>query len=79
MPLAYFHFENGRIYLDRDGVDLPNLKTIQAEATATVAAMLHEDGDTAEGVWSGRPLRLWVTDAPDGGGKTLFTLRITSE
>ena len=77
MPRAYFHFQNGSTYLDRDGVDLPDLDSIQAEATSTVAAMLR-DGDH-HSLLSGQQLRLWVTDDPDGAGQTLFALNLIPE
>ena len=77
MPLAYFHFQNGVIHLDQEGIDLPNLNAVQSEAIATIAAILSED--KVDGLWSGQPLRLWVTDGPDGTGKTLVELELTPE
>ena len=30
-------------------------------------------------LWNGKPWRLWVTDSPNGEGKTFFTLRFAAE
>ncbi|MFZ0423946.1 MAG: hypothetical protein WAL80_13805 [Xanthobacteraceae bacterium] len=77
MPLAYFHYQNGSTHLDQEGVDLPDHRAIQAEATATIAAVLREDD--VESLWKGQPIRLWVTDGPDNTGKTVFALNIIPE
>jgi hypothetical protein len=30
-------------------------------------------------LWNGTPWRMWVTDQPNGEGKTFFTLRFSAE
>jgi hypothetical protein len=76
MPLFYFHTENGTTTLDRDGVDLPDMITARDEAVGTIASILHDEN--LDSLWSGNPLRLWVTDQAAGLGKTLLDLRLTA-
>jgi hypothetical protein len=76
MSLHYFHFKNGITSLDHDGTDFLDLTAARVEAVETMAEILH-DGDVGP-LWDGEPLRLWVTDQPDGLGQTLFTLHITA-
>jgi hypothetical protein len=41
-----------------------------------VAQMLHNgEGDS---MWAGTPLKLWVTDGPNGSGRTVFTLTVSA-
>lgn len=77
MARLYFHFQNGVRTLDHDGVDLPDLLAVQTEAARTIAAIMSDDD--VRGLWSGQPLRLWVTDGPNDAGKTLLALRVTAE
>jgi hypothetical protein len=76
MSLHYFHFENGITALDSVGVNLLDLKAVRLEAVGTMAEIFR-DGDVGT-LWEGKPMRLWVTDQPDGLGQTLFTLHITA-
>lgn len=79
MPLYYFHLEDGQILHDVTGLDFPDLAAAQNEALRTSGELL-KDGPQAPAVlWNGRPWRLWVTDKPNGEGKTLFTLRLSAE
>ncbi len=77
MPLHYFHFENGTTALDSDGINLLDLKAARIEAVETMAEIFR-DGDVGV-LWDGKPLRLWVTDQPNGLGQTLFTLHVTAQ
>jgi hypothetical protein len=74
--MFYFHFEDGAAILDRDGVDLDGTAAAHAEAVATLADILR-DGEV-NALWDGKPLRLWVTDQPNGLGQTLFAIHITA-
>ena len=74
--MFYFHFENGSIYLDRDGLDLSDVQAARSEAIATIAHILR-DGDI-DSLWTGKPLRMWVTNKPDGSGTVLFMLNISA-
>jgi len=77
MSLRYFHLKNGTTALDHDGIDVLDLTAVRVEALATMAEILR-DGDVGP-LWDGEPLRLWVTDQPDGLGQTLFTLHVTAQ
>ncbi len=77
MARCYFHFQNGVLTLDRNGVDLPDMTAVRTEAVETIASALREDA--MEMLWNGDPLRLWVTDEPNGAGKTLLALRVVRE
>ena len=76
MPLFYFHVEDDRTVLDQEGTELPDLEAARREAITTAGEMLRNG--SAIVVWGGKPWRMWVTDAPGGGGKPLFTLRFSA-
>jgi hypothetical protein len=77
MALYYFNFKDGHTTLDHEGVDLPSLAAARNMAIENSGEILR-DG-SSETLWSGTPWKLWVTDAPDGGGNTLFTLRFSAQ
>ena len=67
MPLYYFHVRTERgLFLDDDGIDLPNLAAVRREALTSAQEFL------AEAEWSG-PLAFDVTDQ---NGRTVLTLPI---
>jgi len=74
MPRYYFH--DDRTMLDDEGVDLPDLAAARAMAIVNSGEILRDGVGPA--VWSGRPWHLWVTDAPNGGGRTFFTLTFSA-
>jgi hypothetical protein len=74
--MFYFHFENGSASFDSDGLELPDMPAVRAEAVATVADILRDS--KLDSLWRGMPLRLWVTDKPNGQGKVLFVLNINA-
>ena len=76
MPRYYFHLEDGQCLLDENGLDLPDIVAAQDEALRTSGDLLRGgEGD----IWNGSAWRLWVTDGPNGQGKTFFTLRFSAE
>ncbi len=75
--MFYFHIENGSAILDTDGIDLPDVEAARAEAVAVIADVLR-DGE-ARDLWSNHPLQLWVTDEPDGAGRTLLRLHVIGQ
>jgi hypothetical protein len=76
MPRYYFHLEDGRCLLDDNGLDLPHIVAAQDEALRTSGNLLWGG---ASDLWKGATWRLWVTDRPNGDGKTLLTLRFSTE
>jgi hypothetical protein len=72
----YFHIQDGTTTLDSVGSEHADQKSAREEALLTVADSLRDDH--AEYLWDGNPWRLWVTDQPDGMGKTLFALNFTA-
>ena len=67
MPLYYFHVRTERgLFLDDDGIDLPNFAAVRLEALTSAHEFL------AEAEWSG-PLAFQVTDQR---GRTVLTLPI---
>jgi hypothetical protein len=74
--MFYVHHENGITTLDDAGVDLRGITAARDEAVATVGEIFR-DGDVGQ-LWSGTPLRIWVTDQPNGAGTTLCALHITA-
>jgi Domain of unknown function (DUF6894) len=74
MLTYFFHTANGEIELDEAGTRLPGIAEVRDQAVALIAGILHNGEGTA--IWAGRPLKLWVTDGPDGTGETFFTLSL---
>ena len=71
MPRYHFNVVSGASLLDRDGIDLPDLRTAQTEAVRFSAQSL---SDLAETFWDTEEWRLNVTDEE---GLILFHLHIT--
>jgi hypothetical protein len=76
MPRYYFHTRDSRTMLDDEGVELPGLKAAREAALVNSGEILKNGA--GPGMWSGTPWRMWVTDAPNGGGKTFFTLTFSA-
>ena len=79
MARYYFHFEDGKVVLDNTGSECDNLTAAQHEAVRASGEFLRDGADDAVGLWNGKPWRMWVTDKPNGEGKTFFTLRFSAE
>lgn len=71
MPRYHFNVVSGESLPDREGIDLPNLRTAQSEAVRFSAQSLSE---LAETFWETEEWKLNVTD---GDGLILFHLHIT--
>jgi hypothetical protein len=71
MQRYFFHVEDDTTTLDEMGTECPDLAAARDEAVRTSGEILRDGA--ASHLWSGKPWRMWVTQA-DGGGKTLFTL-----
>jgi hypothetical protein len=77
MPRYYFNLEDGQRLLDDAGLDLPDIEAAQKEALGASGNLLKRGPNAS--LWNGASWRLWVTDRPNGEGKTLFTLRFSAE
>jgi Domain of unknown function (DUF6894) len=77
MPRYYFNLEDGKRLLDDEGLDLPDLDAARKEALRASNELLRAGpkGD----FWNGSYWRMWVTDEPNGEGRTIFTLRFSAE
>jgi hypothetical protein len=75
--LYYFHVRDGAILLDDEGHDCADLASVRTQALATSGAMLKELSGSAE-FWSGEGWTMWVTDEPNGKGKTILALEFRS-
>jgi hypothetical protein len=78
MQCYYFHLENGQILLDDAGVELRDIAAAQNEALRASSEMFKAGPRTTATLWTGTPWRMWVTDKPNGEGKTFFTLRFSA-
>ncbi|MGE9008821.1 DUF6894 family protein [Leptospira interrogans] len=76
MARHYFHLANGTTTLDPTGLDLADLGAVRNEAVRAVRELLNL-GKTDE-LWSGAPWKVWVTDGPDGTGRTILTVELTT-
>lgn len=73
----YFHIRDGVTLLDDEGHDCADLASVRTQALATSGAMLKELSGSAE-FWSGEAWTMWVTDEPNGKGKTILALEFRS-
>jgi hypothetical protein len=65
MPRYYFHIEDHRTYIDRVGVELPDLEAARDEAVGAAGQILRDGA--AKNLWSGKPWRMWVTQPSSFG------------
>jgi hypothetical protein len=76
VPRYYFNIRDGKTSLDSEGTELSDLMAARKMAVTVSGEVLREGAD--QSLWSGSPWELWVTDRPDGQGKTYFTLRFSA-
>lgn len=75
MPRYYFNVKDGVTLLDDEGHEVDDLAAARREALVSAGEMLaNSDGH----FWTGEPWCMWVTDQPNGDGKTLFTLQFSA-
>jgi hypothetical protein len=78
MPNYYFHLENGQTLLDDTGVELRDIAAAQNKALRASSEMFKAGPRVTAALWNGTAWRMWVTDKPNGKGKTFFTLRFSA-
>lgn len=72
----YFNCEHDHAELDPDGIELPDIAAVRKEALRFLGEMLRDyDGDDLQ---HGKCWKIWVTDAPGGGGQVFFNLRLSA-
>jgi hypothetical protein len=76
MPRYYFNLKDGRLSLDEEGIEFPDIHAARKEAVRYSGEVLRDGA--GESLWAGEPWRLWVTDAPGGKGNTFFTLSFSA-
>jgi hypothetical protein len=74
MPMHYFHMSNGHTILDDHGTDLPDLAAVRDEAVRAAKELMSIG--SAETLWDGKPWKVWVTDAPNGTGRTVASIEM---
>jgi hypothetical protein len=72
----FFNIKDGATILDEQGIEFDNIQEVKDEAVRSSADLLK--GLHSEYFWSGEPWLLWVTDQPNGAGKTVLTLTFSS-
>jgi hypothetical protein len=73
MPRYFFNVHDSRDYPDNEGMELPDLAAVRAEAIRSSGEMLRESKDVAD-FWSGDD---WTMNVTDEAGKTVLTLRFS--
>jgi hypothetical protein len=77
MARYYFHSKNGKVTLDKQGLELANLDAVREEAyffgRETVWA-----APGGRQFWAGESQSVWVTDGPNASGKTVLTLELSA-
>jgi hypothetical protein len=76
MPRYYFNLKDGREELDNVGVELAGIDAARIQAVIFSGEVLRDGGGKT--LWQGEPWRLWVSDQPDGKGKTFFALNFSA-
>ncbi len=73
MPLYYFHINEARRYVDRDGVELSNSESARKEALRIIGELMIDNalGD----IW---PVGEWVMTVADETGRQLFSIRVST-
>jgi hypothetical protein len=71
MNLYYFHIRNG--HFEDVGSRLADIGAAKPEAMKVAKELI---GTTSSSPWATAPWRLWVTEGPNGEGKTLLTLDV---
>ena len=66
MPRYYFNVQDGHTTLDDVGLELATLAEARQLAIVHSGEILRDGA--SDGLWAGKPWRMWVTDAPAGGG-----------
>ena len=77
MTRYYFNVKDGQTLIDNEGDEFATLAEARNLAIEHSGEIL-KDG-ASDTLWSGEPWRMWVTDAPNGRGKTLFTLEFSAK
>lgn len=72
MPLFHFNLRDGAYYPDRDGTELPDLRTARVEAVKLAGQLLL---DRPEEFWEGKE---WQVEVTDHSGLVLFRLDFTA-
>jgi hypothetical protein len=76
MRRYFFNVQDGTTTLDEDGHEIASLEDARKLAVEHAGEILKEGA--SEGLWQGEHWRMWVTDAPNGAGNTLFTLKFSA-
>jgi hypothetical protein len=79
MPRYYFHLENGQTLLDNTGLDLRDIAAATNEALQSSGEILKDWTRSTAPLRNGTAWRRWVTEKPNGEGKTICTLRFSAE
>ena len=69
---------NGQTLLDDAGVELRDIAAARNQALRASSEIFRAGPRATATLWNGTPWRMWVTDNPNGEGKTFFTLRFSA-
>ncbi|MGI4765050.1 MAG: DUF6894 family protein [Janthinobacterium lividum] len=70
MPRFYFHLHDHVSSLDQDGIEIPDLETVQAEAVYLVGSLLQEQGRRFS------PVSPLAVDVIDGDGVRVLRVEV---
>lgn len=73
MPRYYFHIQDGRLFRDEDGTELPDLASAEVEASRVVGAHLRDHPDEP---WRDGDIVMTVADEQ---GLTLLSLTVMGQ
>jgi hypothetical protein len=74
---CFFHVSYGKMAWDSEGIELQDVAEARSAAVKLSAALLSDIDDGR--LWRGTPWRLWVTDGPNGTGKTVVALSFVAD
>ena len=76
MKRFYFNTEDDQLDLDAEGTELADVDQARSEAFGLMGEMIRDAYHRS--VWNGTNWKVWVSDGPSGGGRVLFTVRLSA-
>ena len=74
---CFFHVSYDKMAWDSEGIELDDVAEARSTAVRLSGALLSDiDGGR---LWRGTPWRLWVTEGPNGSGKTVVALSFVAD
>ena len=77
MARYYFHYKNGKLTLDAEGLEIADIDAVREEAYFFGREKVWAAPGGRQ-FWTGEAQRVWVTDGPNASGQTVLTLELSA-